>query len=466
MSPTSLEIVDIGVLAVRDGTILWRRSLRSEDELMSLLELLYSDEDIPRPVSLQIAATGFFCPGMVDTHTHAPQYPNNGLGSELQLLDWLDKYTFPLEKRYSDKDLAKDAYTEVVRRTLAAGTTTSCYYATLHNEATWELARICEAEGQRALVGKCSMDVGNYSERNAFSKTREFIEEFPSTPDVQPILTPRFALSCSDGLLQNLGAYATEKDLRIQTHISENHAEIEEVKKRFGCTYAAAYDRFGLLTPRTILAHAVHLEPYERQIIKDRQCGISHCPTSNLHLNSGLCPAKSLLDQGIKVGLGSDCSGGSALGVLPQVRLAIQTSRALCMTGKEKKSLSIAEAFWMATRGGGEVAGFPVGNFEPGMRFDALHIKPRSPGLFFMGEDEPTTRELFEKWIWNGDDRDVERVWVNGEIVVKNVTLEELEEQKRLFGDAAGNGEASAQKSDSNADAKKSTANNKEEQAA
>lgn len=418
LSRDTLEILEMGVLAVRDGVILWKRAVAPGSELGAVLQELLPADNSSVPPNIEIINDGFLCPGMVDTHTHAPQYPNNGLGAELQLLDWLDKYTFPLEKKYTDDKLARRAYSAVVQRTLNAGTTTSCYYATLHNEASWTLARICEEEGQRALVGKCSMDVGDYSEREAFDKTKEFIKDFPGSEAVQPILTPRFALSCTDGLMQDLGTLAAKDNLRVQTHISENHAEIAAVKERFGCSYAAAYDRFGLLGPRTILAHAVHLTDEERELIKTRECGISHCPNSNLHLNSGLCPVASLLDAGIKLSLGSDCSGGSALGILPQIRLAVQVSRALVMTSKAKRSLSLSEAWWLATRGGGEVAGFDVGNFEPGRRFDALHVKPCSPGMFVVEGEQAKTAELFEKWIWTGDDRDIERVWVDGQLVV------------------------------------------------
>lgn len=421
LSKDTLEVIDMCILAVRDGVILWKRIIYSKEELHETLqEMLPANPDsMPagRP-ACHVIESGFLCPGMVDTHTHAPQYPNNGLGAELELLEWLEKYTFPLEKRYADEKLAQNVYSSVVVRTLSAGTTTSCYYATLHNEASWTLAEICKAVGQRALVGKCSMDIGDYSEREAFTRTKDFVRGFLASDTVQPVLTPRFALSCSDGLMQDLGALAAKDGLRVQTHISENDAEIAAVKQRFGCSYAAAYDRFGLLGPRTILAHAVHLAPRERELIKERGCGISHCPNSNLHLNSGLCPTAALIDAGIRVGLGSDCSGGSALGILPQLRLAMQVSRALVMTGKADRSLTFTEAWWMATRGGAEVAGFDVGNFEPGRRFDALYINPKSPGMFVGTGEHATTAELFEKWVWTGDDRDIERVWVDGALVV------------------------------------------------
>lgn len=433
LSQDELEILPLALLEVVDGVVRSKRAVSSAAEARALL-----------PASTTLAsvvhiANGFLTPGMVDTHTHAPQYPNNGLGAELELLAWLDKYTFPLEATFADVSRAERVYAAVVARTLAAGTTTSCYYATLHNEASWRLAQLCTQAGQRALVGKCSMDLGGYSEPGpgvAFARTREFVDDFPATDAVQPILTPRFALSCSDALMAHLGELAHEQDLRVQTHISENRAEIAAVRERFGCSYAEAYDRFGLLGPRTVLAHAVHLSADERALVKQRGCGIAHCPNSNLHLNSGLCNVVRLLDDGIKLGLGSDCSGGAALGVLHQLRLAVYVSRALVMQGENKRSLSLAEAWYLATLGGGMVVGFDVGNFEPGMRFDALHVQPASPGMFV--QDGDSTAEVFEKWVWTGDDRDIARVWVDGKLVVDKTESIQKSSAKKENGAANG----------------------------
>jgi len=126
----------------------------------------------------------------------------------------------------------------------------------------------------------------------------------PGIPLVQPIITPRFAISCSNPLLSRLGDLASsDPSLHIQTHISENKSEIACTKSLFlECsTYAAVYDTFKLLRRNTILAHAVHLEDEEVALIKERQAGISHCPTSNFHLNSGVAPVGKYLDRGIKV---------------------------------------------------------------------------------------------------------------------------------------------------------------------
>ncbi|KLT39243.1 Metallo-dependent hydrolase [Cutaneotrichosporon oleaginosum] len=376
---------------------------------------------------------------MVDTHTHAPQYPNNGLGHSLQLLEWLDELTFPLEKQFSDDEYAREVYGQVVRRNLAAGTTTACYYGTLHVPATLTLAEVALEAGQRALVGRCSMDRASppdYVEADcaaSMASTHEFLDLFPrfcantplplngssngtsNQPLVRPILTPRFALSCSPPLLAALGQLAEAKHLPIQTHISENGAEIAAVRKAFPAAphYAGVYDAFGLLTPRTILAHGVHLSPPEVALIARRGAGVSHCPTSNVNLNSGAARVLALLDAGVRVGLGSDCSGGPGTGVLPALRGADAMSRILAFEGRAERGLSIPELFYLATRGGAEIAGVDAGSFEPGREFDALWIRPRSPG-FWAGGD---TRALFEKWLFAGDDRDIGAVWVRGRCV-------------------------------------------------
>jgi guanine deaminase len=267
----------------------------------------------------------------------------------------------------------------------------------------------------------------------SMESTHEFLELFPrfcantpsplngangtayNQPLVRPILTPRFALSCSPPLMAALGKLAKDQHLPIQTHISENKAEIEAVRRAFPDLphYAGVYDHFGLLTDRTVLAHGVHLTPPEVALIAARGAGVSHCPTSNVNLNSGAARVLSLLEQGVKVGLGSDCSGGPATGVLAALRSADAMSRVLAFEGAAERGLSIPELFFLATRGGAEIAGVDAGSFEPGREFDALWVRPRSPG-FWAGGD---TRALFEKWLFAGDDRDIGAVWVRGRCV-------------------------------------------------
>lgn len=270
------------------------------------------------------------------------------------------------------------------------------------------------------------MDVGEgYAEASASASeaaTKEYLSIFPTlTPSatalVQPILTPRFALSCTPALLASLGRLAAQTDLRIQTHISENLAEIQSVKDTFPSipTYAGVYDHFHLLTPRTILAHGVHLTTSERALIKTRGSGVSHSPGSNVNLNSGAAPVLSMMDEGIKLGLGSDCSGGPATGILSVIRSADTVARVLAFEKAADRGLTVPELWWLATRGGAEICGLNVGGFDVGMEFDALWVRARGPGMWV--EDGEEIDRVFEKWLFTGDDRDIGAVWVAGRCV-------------------------------------------------
>ena len=167
---------------------------------------------------------------------------------------------------------------------------------------------------------------------------KHMLEIDPGRDVVCPIVTPRFAPSCSAELLEGLGKLAKKGSLPIQTHISENPSECELVRSLFPAQeyYAGVYDAHGLLTSRTVLAHAIHLSHPERKLVKERGSGISHCPVSNTSLSSGLCPVRELLDEGITVGLGSDVSGGYSSSMLVAAREAGMVSRIRAALHKNK----------------------------------------------------------------------------------------------------------------------------------
>lgn len=174
----------------------------------------------------------FLIPGLIDTHTHAPQYLNLGLGLDLPLLDWLQKYTFPRESEFSDTQLAERVYSACVRRHVSFGSTTCCYYGTIHLEADCKLVDICERIGQRALVGKVNMDRNSpqsltETAQQSIHDTRKFVEYVISKGNslITPVITPRFAPSCTPTLLEALGELATEFNIPIQSHLSENRKE-------------------------------------------------------------------------------------------------------------------------------------------------------------------------------------------------------------------------------------------------
>ncbi|KAL8725883.1 MAG: hypothetical protein Q9166_007080 [cf. Caloplaca sp. 2 TL-2023] len=403
-------------------------------------------------------------PGFVDTHTHASQLPNAGLFGTSTLLDWLKTYTFPLESRFPSLSHASRVYSRAVASTLSHGTTTCAYYATIHPASTNLLADICLGKGQRAFVGNVCMNCketcpDSYREADtetSLNNTKAVVEHIrakdPKGEMVQPIVTPRFAPSCTKSLLSALGKLAKDENLPIQTHISENRAEIKLVGEMFpeNDSYAETYDHYKLLTPRTVLAHGVHLSDSEMELIKQRGSGISHCPLSNTSLGSGICPVRKLLDKGIKVGLGTDVSGGGSCSILTAAREASAVSRLLAsfQQGKgeneqktERTKLSAIECLYLATRGGAACLGLEnkIGAFEVGMQWDAQMVrlrrvpgdaddeiedreqeeeefKPRDEGLAMCWGNE-SWEEKVAKWMYCGDDRNTRMVWVKGRLV-------------------------------------------------
>ncbi|XP_027470771.1 guanine deaminase isoform X3 [Zalophus californianus] len=327
----------------------------------------------------------FFMPGLVDTHIHAPQYSFAGSNVDLPLLDWLTMYTFPTELKFQNIDFAEEVYTRVVRRTLKNGTTTACYFGTIHTDSSLLLAEITDKFGQRAFVGKVCMDmnttVPEYKEttEESVKETERFVSRMlqKNYSRVKPIVTPRFSLSCSDTLLGKLGNMAKTHNLHIQSHISETVNEVEAVKNLFPDykNYTDVYDRNNLLTNKTVMAHGCYLSTEELQVFKERGAAISHCPNSNLSLSSGFLNVLEVLKHEVKIGL------GTALGL-----------------DKE------------------------IGNFEVGKEFDALLINPKasdSPIDLFSGDLVGETSEaVIQKFLYLGDDRNIEEVYVGGKQVV------------------------------------------------
>lgn len=395
----------------------------------------------------------FFFPGLIDTHIHAPQYPNVGIFGKSTLLDWLNKYTFPLEASLG-KDLAKArrVYGRVVRKTLSHGTTAAAYYATTDVEATKVLADLCLGMGQRALVGRVCMDEARVcppwyrdeSTEESLERTRAVVaylqDRDPRGELVRPVITPRFAPSCTPAAMRGLGEMARAGGLAVQTHVSENKGECQLVAEMFpeetkdGRGYVGVYEAFGLLGERTILAHAVHLSEQEVKMVADSGSGVSHCPCSNTALTSGAARVRWLLDRGVDVGLGTDVSGGYSPSVLEAARQASLVSRHVAMglegEEKERAKLSVEEVLWLATRGGAKLVGLEgrVGGFEVGMEWDALLVDLR--GVDEEGEGEDGNVDVFgweswedcvAKWLFNGDDRNVGKVWVRGRLVHERV---------------------------------------------
>ncbi|XP_075960378.1 guanine deaminase isoform X1 [Anarhichas minor] len=378
----------------------------------------------------QLAQHEFFMPGLVDTHIHASQYSYIGTALDMPLLQWLNTYTFPVESQFKDLQFARSVYSKVVKRTLSNGTTTACYFATIHTDASLLLGQIANDFGQRALVGKVCMDrndsVPDYKETNQESQdeTRRFIAELLNKkyPLVRPVVTPRFPLSCTGALLRQLGAIAKTNNLHIQSHISENLEEIKFVLELFpeSDSYTDVYLKHNLLTDKTVMAHGCHLSDEELVLFREAGASLSHCPNSNISLCSGMLDVRNVLKHKVKLGLGTDVAGGYSASMLDAVRRTLDTSKVLKIQNPEYNTLTFEEVFRLATLGGSQALSLDgqTGNFEVGKDFDALRVNVTAPGgpIDLVKCEEP--KILLEKFLNLGDDRNIVEVFVAGKKVV------------------------------------------------
>ena len=363
-------------------------------------------------------------PAMNDLHVHAPQYRNQGIAMDLELLPWLQNYTFPEEMKYASLDYAERMYRRFIRDLWRFGTMRACVFATIHTESTRLLMRLFQEAGMGALVGKVAMN------RNCPEELSESVEAMvqgyesliaaarsPLPSLVRPIITPRFIPSCTPEMLRACGQLAAKYQLPVQSHLSENKDEIAlvaELEPESTC-YGDAYDRYGLFgqTP-TVMAHCVWTDGEELELMKRRGVMVAHCPTSNLNIASGLAPVRMFLEEGIPVGLGSDISGGHDLNIFRMMVYAIQVSKMYYQQNHDRKFLTLSEVFWIATKSAGSFFG-RVGSFEPGYEFDALVINDSD-----LNHDDYSLLERLERYIYLGDDRQIEHRFCRGkEITVR-----------------------------------------------
>jgi guanine deaminase len=322
-------------------------------------------------------------PGLNDIHVHAPQYGFRGIAMDLELLDWLNTYTFPEEKRYAELAYAENGYSIFAEDLQHSFTTRAVIFATMHVPATELLMDKLEATGLKTYVGKVNMDrnspdyLTDGSAEQSLSATRKWLSEVESKHYVNtfPILTPRFTPTCSDELMKGLGEIKAELGLPVQSHLSENLSEIDWVKGLcpWSTCYGQTYEHFGLLgSARTIMAHCNYSTNEEIEILKKTDTYVAHCPQSNAFLSSGIAPIRRYLQEGMNVGLGTDVAGGASINMFRAVADAVACSklRWRCVD-QNLAPLTIQEAFYLATIGGGSFFG-RVGSFAKGFDFDAL----------------------------------------------------------------------------------------------
>ena len=361
-------------------------------------------------------------PGMTDLHTHAPQYSFRGIGMDAELLEWLNTYTFPEESKYADIEYARKAYNYFAEDLRRSFTTRAVIFGTIHNEATIELMNMLENTGLITYVGKVNMDrngVENLQEQSAeasIKATEDWLMAIDGRyENTMPILTPRFVPSCSDELLNMIGKLANSRNLRIQSHLSENKSEIAWVRELVpnSTSYANAYELFGNMGTAerpTIMAHCVYSGEEEMEILKKHGAYIAHCADSNMNLTSGIAPVRRFLDAGINIGLGTDVAAGSSMNMLKTILITLQASKMYYrLVDTVVKQLTFEEVFFIATEGGGRYFG-KVGAFKEGYEFDAVII---DDGKMFSTRDM-SIRERIERMCYNDADTVIIDKFVKG----------------------------------------------------
>ena len=364
-------------------------------------------------------------PGMVDLHVHAPQYAFRGMCMDLELMDWLNRYTFPEEEKYEDLAYARRAYGLFVDALKKGATTRSCIFATRHRYATELLMELMEESGLISYVGKVNMDreaskalteesaeISAYTTFGWINATRDRFE------NTKPILTPRFIPCCTDRLMEELREIQMAYGIPVQSHLSESKGEIDFVKslRPDNAFYGDAYNEYDLFGKnddiqtdvKTVMAHCVWSTDEEVELMRKNGVFVAHCPASNMNLTSGIAPIRKYMDLGLHIGLGSDVAGGHSESIFRAITDAIQVSKMYFrLVDENHKPLVFSEAFYLATKGGGAFFG-KVGSFEEGYEFDAvvmddealphpqsLNLAERMERAVYLGLDEKNITAKF-----------------------------------------------------------------------
>jgi guanine deaminase len=329
-------------------------------------------------------------PGLVDTHVHIPQIPAAGLGAGLDLLAWLERYVFSLERAF-DVAAAEELAPQVYRAMAAAGTTTFSGYAAVWPDSTDACFHAAEAHGIRATIGNVLMDRVTYDDRTApgeileqaIRASGELCERWHGAADgrLRYAFTPRFAVSCTADMLRESASLAEHYGATWQTHLSEDAREMATVAEHFpeATDYLDAYDRAGGLGHKALFAHAIHLSEREIARMVETDSAVAHCPVSNMFIRSGVMPIGRYLDEGLRVGLGTDVAGAPELSVVTQMRLGFfqHNSRATVM-GDERAVPGPLEWLRLGTLGGAQALGLDdaIGSLEQGKEADLIAVDP------------------------------------------------------------------------------------------
>lgn len=371
-------------------------------------------------------------PGLIDLHAHLPQLPNAGLGAGLHLLDWLERYIFPLEREFDEK--AAQRIAPAAFRALArAGTTTVVAYGAIWPGSLDTCFRAAEEHGIRAVLGKVMMDRLSYdTSREAseildlsLAQSRELCETWNGRDDgrLAYAFTPRFAVSCSAEMLAASARAAQEAGAYWQTHLSEDRNELAEVARLFpeARDYTDVYERAGGLRPGTVLAHAIHLSDREIERLAESGAAIAHCPASNLFLASGAMPLARYREAGLSIGLGSDVAAGPDVSLFSVMRAGAYTQNGLHALGlAPHPAMPPVEWLRLGTMGGATALGQQdrIGSVEVGKDADLIVVDPATTQpIEGATVDHGLPEEILSRLIYRSHPAMVRGAWVRGRLL-------------------------------------------------
>ena len=402
-SKNSKELVEIshGYIVVNEGVI---------QDIYQELPQEYKDNKI---IDFN---NGVIISAFTDLHVHAPQYPNRGIAMDALLYDWLNQYTFPLESKYKDEQFYQAVYSAFVNDLIKHGTLHASVFATIHNPATDYLIDALEDKGIQSYVGKVNMDKDSpniliETTEQSIKDTEAFIKKHINNKYAKPILTPRFAPTCSFKLLKELGKLADKYDIGCQTHIVESLWEKEEAKKCFdGCRCdMQIYEEADLLKHKPFIA-AHFIFPSEEDLALLNKCGgyAVQCPDATTNVIAGIMQTGKLLDTGTNLAIGSDISAGSYLGIYRQVASSVRLSKIKSFYEPDNRTITFQEAFYMATKSSGSLFG-KVGSLEKGYLFDALVIDDLEDDFMKL---KPS--EVVERFCYSGEVKNIKHRFLRG----------------------------------------------------
>lgn len=412
-SGAGIEYFEDGVLLVEDGRV---KALGSAEVMAQ------QGVDLAR---CQHFPDHLLMPGFIDSHIHYPQTSVIASYGE-QLLDWLNNYTFPTELQFSDPQFAAVAADAFLKFLLQNGTTSAMVYTTVFAQSTHAFFSAAEKMNLRMIAGKVMMDrhaPAGLLDTPASSDVdcRQLIERWHNTQRLHYALTPRFAPTSTPEQLTVAGKlYCAYPDLYLQTHLSENQQEIAWIKTLYpkARDYLDVYDHYGLLGPRSVFGHGIHLSDLEIERLKQTQSGIAFCPTSNLFLGSGLLDMARLEGAGIPVSLATDVGGGTSFS---QLRTLAEAYKVLQLQGQNLHPL---KGFYMATLGNARALQLDhcIGNFEQGKEADFILINlGATPLQALRQEHAQTLSEKLFALMTLGDEHNIARTYIMGKLVFERV---------------------------------------------